>query len=60
MSESLSNGSAICTLNIIDDYNREALWIEIDISLLAEQVVCVLENLLLWELHLNQFALQNA
>jgi putative transposase len=34
-------------LNIIDDYNREALWIEVDHSLPAERVVRVLENLLL-------------
>ncbi len=48
MSDSLSNGRAIRTLNIIDDYNREALWIEVDHSLPAERVVRVLENLLLW------------
>ena len=32
----------------MDDYNREALWIEVDTSLPAERVVRVLENLLLW------------
>jgi putative transposase len=48
MSDSLSNDRAIRTLNIIDDYNREALWIEVDTSLPAEHVVRVLENLLLW------------
>jgi len=48
MSDALSNGRAFRTLNVIDDYNREALWIEVDTSLPAERVVRVLEQLLLW------------
>jgi putative transposase len=48
MSDSLSNGRTFRTLNIIDDFNREALWIEVDTSLPAERVVRVLEGLLLW------------
>jgi len=48
MSDSLSNGRAFRTLNVIDDFNREALWIEIDTSLPAERVVRVLEQLLDW------------
>jgi putative transposase len=48
MSDSLSNGRAIRTLNIIDDYNREALCIEVDTSIPAERVVRVLEQLLDW------------
>jgi len=47
MSDSLSNGRTFRTLNVIDDYNREALWIEVDTSLPAERVVRVLEILLL-------------
>jgi len=35
-------------LNVIDDFNQEALWIEVDTSLPAEQVVRVLEQLLDW------------
>jgi len=46
MSDSLSNGRAFRTLNVIDDFNREALWIEVDTSLPAERVVRVLETLL--------------
>jgi len=48
MSDSLSNGRTFRTLNVIDDYNREALWIEVDTSLPAERVVRVLEQLLSW------------
>lgn len=47
MSDSLSNGRPFRTLNVIDDFNREALWIEVDTSLPAERVVRVLETLLL-------------
>ena len=46
MSDSLSNGRVFRTLNVIDDFNREALWIEVDTSLPAERVVRVLEQLL--------------
>lgn len=48
MSDSLSNGRAFRTLNILDDFNREALWIEVDTSLPAERVTRVLENLIDW------------
>jgi len=48
MSDSLSNGRAFRTLNVIDDFNREALWIEVDTSLPAERVVRVMEQLLFW------------
>jgi putative transposase len=33
---------------VIDDFNREALWIEVDTSLPAERVVRVLEQVLDW------------
>lgn len=48
MSDALSNGRTFRTLNIIDDFNREALWIEVDTLLPAERVVRVLEQLLDW------------
>jgi putative transposase len=48
MSDALSTGRTFRTLNIIDDFNREALWIEVDTSLPAERVVRVLEQLLSW------------
>jgi len=48
MSDTLSDRRTFRTLNVIDDYNREALWIEVDTSLPAERVVRVLEQLLFW------------
>ena len=48
MSDTLSDGRTFRTLNVIDDFNREALWIEVDSSLPGERVVQVLERLLDW------------
>jgi putative transposase len=48
MSDALANGRTFRTLNVIDDFNREALWIEVDTSLPAERVVRVLDQLLFW------------
>ena len=48
MSDSLASGRAFRTLNILDDFNREALWIEVDTSLPAERVVRILETLVAW------------
>ena len=48
MSDALANGGAFRTLNVIDDFNREALSIEVDSSLPAERVVRTLEQLLDW------------
>ncbi len=48
MSDSLSNGRAFRTLNIIDDFNREALWIEVDFSLPSLRVIRVLNMLASW------------
>ena len=59
MSDSLSNGRAIRTLSIINDYNREALWIEVEPSLPAERVVRVLENILLWRTAPKQIRMDN-
>ena len=47
MSDCLSDGRALRTLNAIDDYNREALCIDIDFSLTAERIIRTLERVLL-------------
>lgn len=46
MSDSLVDGRRFRLLNIIDDYNRESLWVEIDTSLPALRVIRVLERLI--------------
>ena len=45
MLDSLDNGRAVRTLNIIDDFNREGLAIEIDTSLPSARVIRVLDQL---------------
>ena len=43
MSDSLENGCPFRTFNVLDDFNREGLWIEIDTSLPATRVTKVLD-----------------
>lgn len=48
MGDSLADGRAYRTFNVIDDYARDALCIEIDVSLTAQRVMRVLERLCEW------------
>lgn len=48
MHDQLADGRCIRTLNVIDDFNREALAIEVDLSLPAERVVRVLRQIIEW------------
>jgi putative transposase len=59
MSDSLASGRAFRTLNILDDFNREALWIEVDTSLPAERVIRVLEMLIAWRGRPKQIRMDN-
>ena len=59
MSDSLSNGRTFRSLNILDDFNREALWIEVDTSLPAARVIRVLDLLLLWRGAPRQIRMDN-
>lgn len=45
MHDSLISGRPFRTFNVIDDYNRQALWIEIDTSLPGPRVRRVLDHL---------------
>jgi len=48
MTDSLLSGRKFRTLNLMDNYNREALAIEVDTSLPAERVIRVLEQVTEW------------
>jgi len=48
MSDTLSNGKSIRTFNVLDDYNREGLAIEVDYSLPSERVIRALDQVIEW------------
>lgn len=48
MSDSLRDGRTLRTLNVIDDYNREALAIDVDLSLPSLRVIRSLEQIIEW------------
>lgn len=48
MSDSLSDGRSLRTFNLIDDYNRECLAIDVDLSMPALRVIRSLEQVIEW------------
>ncbi len=48
MHDQLSDGRSIRLLNVIDDFNREALGMEVDFSLPSERVIRILEQIIAW------------
>jgi putative transposase len=59
MHDSLANGRTIRILNVIDEFNREGLWIEVDISIPGARVVRILDMLALWRGYPKQLRLDN-
>ncbi len=48
MSDSLVDGRSLRTFNVIDDYNREGLNIDVDLSLPAQRVIRSLKQVMEW------------
>ena len=48
MHDQLQDGKSIRLFNVIDDFNREALGIEVDFWLPAERVVRSLDQIIAW------------
>ncbi len=48
MYDRLSDGRSFRTFNVLDDYNREGLGIEVDFSLPAQRVIRALEQIIEW------------
>lgn len=48
IADQLANGRSIRTLNVLDDFNREGLGIEVDFSMPAERVVRILNRIIKW------------
>lgn len=48
MADKLSNGQKFRTFNVLDDFNREGLGIEVDVSLPSARVIRSLERIIEW------------
>ena len=59
MADQLADGRSIRTLNVLDDFNREGLCIEVDFSLPAERVVRSLNQVIEWRGKPNAIRVDN-
>ncbi len=59
MSDSLQCGRRFRTFNVIDDFNREVLAIEIDLSLPAQRVIRVLDRIIAWRGYPEKIRMDN-
>ena len=59
MSDSLYCGRRFRTFNVVDDFSREVLAIEVDIGLPSERVVRVLERIVAWRGYPTKMRMDN-
>lgn len=59
MRDSLPCGRRFRTFNIVDDFNREAFAIEVDLSLPAQRVVHVFERVIAWRGYPEKLRMDN-
>ena len=59
MSDSLITGRKIRILNVMDDYNREALCVQAEISIPSQRVIRALEDLIDWRGKPEQIRVDN-
>lgn len=59
MSDALWCGRKFRTFNVVDDYNREVLGIEIDLNLPAQRIVRVLERIAAWRGYPEKLRMDN-
>lgn len=59
MSDALWDGRRFRTFNVVDDFNREALAVEIDLNLPAARVIRVLDRIAAWRGYPSQLRLDN-
>jgi putative transposase len=59
MSDVLWHGRRFRTFNVVDDFNREGLAIEVDLNLPSERVVRVLERIAAWRGYPQKLRLDN-
>ena len=59
MSDALTSGRTFRTFNVIDDFNRELLWIEVDTSLPSARVMRILDMIASWRGYPQQIRSDN-
>lgn len=48
MNDQWANGRSIRLFNVVDDFNRQGLGIEVDFSLSVERVIRALDQIIKW------------
>ena len=59
MADRLGDGRAFRLLNVLDDFNREGLGIEVEFSLPAERVIRSLDRIIVWRCQPGTISVDN-